>query len=348
MHILTTGNLGYIGPVTTRHLRETLPAARLSGMDCGYFADAATEVGPWPETALDTQHFCDVRKVVPEMFRGVDSVVHLAAISNDPMGKAFESVTHQVNCEASVNIARAAKKAGASRFVFASSCSVYGFAESAPRTESSELNPLTAYARSKVETEERLSELASNDFVITCLRFATACGMSPRLRLDLVLNDFVASAITTNKIEILSNGEPWRPLINVKDMARAIEWGVTRDVANGGEFLVVNAGSDEWNRQVKELAHAVQERMSGVAVSINPDAQPDKRTYKVDFSMFRSLAPAHQPIHGLEQTIDELKSGLEAMAFDDADFRNSGLIRLRRLAGLKKAGQIDGDLYWRR
>ena len=169
------------------------------------------------------------------------------------------------------------------------------------------VNPLTAYARSKVASEKSLAELAGPDFIVTCLRFATACGASPRLRLDLVLNDFVASAVTSGVIKILSDGTPWRPLIDVEDMARAFDWAIDRSASNGGEFLVVNAGSNVWNYQIRELAEAVANAVPGATVEINKNAAPDKRSYRVDFSLFESLAPDHQPQVTLEQAIAELK-----------------------------------------
>src|SRR5581483_1059581 len=180
-----------------------------------------------------------------------------AALSNDPMGNRYEEVTLEINYRASVELARRAKRAGVRSFAFASSCSVYGTADSGPRNEKSEVNPLTAYARSKVMTEADLERLADDSFTVTALRFATACGMSDRLRLDLVLNDFVAGAVASGKITILSDGTPWRPLINVEDMARAFEWAVGRPSTNGGSFVVVNTGSNRWNYQVRDLAEAV-------------------------------------------------------------------------------------------
>lgn len=345
--ILITGNMGYIGPNVVQHLRASRPRARLVGYDTGYFANALTAPLEFPERHLDAQLFGDVRSVPESAFAGVDAVVHLAAISNDPMGKAYENVTLEVNHAASVAIAQKAKKAGAKAFVFASSCSVYGFAEDGARTESSSLNPLTAYARSKVATETDLRGLADRNFKVSCLRFATACGMSPRLRLDLVLNDFVASALASKKILILSDGSPWRPLINTKDMARGIDWAIGRPVSDGGEYLVVNVGSDDWNYQVKDLAAAVQRQIPGLEVSINKDAMPDKRSYRVDFSLFKKLAPQHQPVHDLAATVRELKEGLEAIGFADANFRESRLMRLKMLNNLKGSGYLGDDLYWK-
>ncbi len=347
MRILITGNMGYVGPNVVRQLRQSHPEAELIGYDTGYFATALTSVGPLPERELNAQSFGDVRTIPQALFTGVDAVIHLAAISNDPMGKAYEEVTMAVNHRASVAIAQKAKNAGAKAFVFASSCSVYGFAEDGARTEESSLNPLTAYARSKVATENDLKKLADKNYKISCLRFSTACGMSPRLRLDLVLNDFVASALAVKRIDILSDGSPWRPLINTKDMARAMDWAMSRESGNGGECLIVNVGADQWNYQVKDLAHAVHRAMPGVEVSINQNAAPDKRSYKVDFALFRKLAPQHQPMHDLTATVGELKAGLEAIGFADANFRESRLMRLKMLNHLKSAGNVGDDLYWK-
>lgn len=346
MKILITGNMGYVGPWVVRRLRASHPSATLVGFDMGYFAHCLTDAPALPETQLDAQLFGDVRAIPDSALAGVDVVVHLAAISNDPMGKEFEAVTYAVNHRASVELARRARGAGAHAFVFASSCSVYGAAGDRPRTEDAELNPLTAYAKSKVATERDLAPLATDDFQVTCLRFATACGMSPRLRLDLVLNDFVAGAVATGKITILSDGTPWRPLINVKDMARAIDWAVTRPRAAGGNYLVANAGANEWNYQVRELAAAVAEVIPGVEVSVNRNASPDRRSYQVDFSLFRSLAPEHQPEMDLRTTIAELRQGLETARFHDAHFRESAFMRLKVLTGLREAGLLNESLEW--
>src|SRR6186713_2568307 len=250
MRILITGNLGYVGPWVTRQLRVGYPDASLIGVDIGYFAHCLTDACRLPETLLDAQYFADIRRLPSALLEGVDAVVHLAAISNDPMGNAFEDVTFDVNYRAGIELARKAKAAGVRSFVFASSCSVYGSADDHPRTERSEVAPLTAYAKSKVLTELGLRELAGPGFRVSCLRFATACGMSDRLRLDLVLNDFVACAISTRRITVLSDGTPWRPLINVRDMARAIEWAIERHADAGGDCLIVNAGTNAWNYQV--------------------------------------------------------------------------------------------------
>jgi nucleoside-diphosphate-sugar epimerase len=346
MKILITGNMGYVGPCVVRQLRATWPQATLLGVDNGYFAHCLTGASRLPEYMLDAQHFCDVRQIPEALLEGVDAIVHLAAISNDPMGKVFEDATLEVNYRASVRLAEMARAAGVRSFVFASSCSVYGLAEDGARTEASSLNPLTAYARSKVFTEQALEKLAGDSFQVTCLRFATACGMSDRLRLDLVLNDFVAAACATGEITILSDGTPWRPLINVRDMARAIEWGISRTPDCGGNFLVVNAGSDSWNYCIRDLADAVASVVPGTKVSINPSAQPDKRSYRVDFGLFRRLAPNHQPEFDLVATVRDLQRGLEAMHFSDRQFRSSWMMRLNVLRDLRSKGMLDEDLFW--
>jgi nucleoside-diphosphate-sugar epimerase len=170
--------------------------------------------------------------------------------------------------------------------------------------------------------------------------------MSERLRLDLVLNDFVACAVASKKITILSDGTPWRPLINIKDMARAIDWAIKRELIGGGEFLAVNTGSDEWNYQVKDLAEAVAKVIPGIDISINKNAQPDKRSYRVSFELFKKLAPDFQPEVDLITTIRELKSGLEAMKFKDEDFRNSQYMRLKVLTYLRNKGLLTEKLEW--
>ncbi len=346
MKILISGNQGYIGPIVGRRLKRELPDAQLIGYDTGYFALSTTNAPVWPERVYDRQHTGDVRDLPGELLHGVDGVVHLAAISNDPMGNNFAEVTDQVNRGATLRIAKLAAEAGVKRFVFASSCSVYGFAPGAARCERDPLNPQTAYARSKVESEKALAEADLGDMVVTNLRFATACGMSDRLRLDLVLNDFVAGAVSSGKITVLSDGTPWRPLIDVRDMARAIEWALIRDQKAGGRVLSVNVGSDVWNYQVKDLAHAVAEAVPGTSVSINQQAQPDTRSYKVDFSLFSSLAPNHQPQVTLEQSILWLREGLAAMGFADREFRSSPFMRLKMLQGHIDAGRLSPDLRW--
>ncbi len=344
MKILITGNLGYVGSELVKLLRKTYPDAELIGYDIGYFARHITNRDCAPEMLLDCQYYGDVRQFPERLLEGVDAVVQLAAISNDPIGNKFEKVTLDVNYEAVIDIARKAKKMGVKKVVFASSCSVYGFAEADARTEESSVNPLTAYARSKVFAERDLAPLADDTFMVTCLRFATACGMSDRLRLDLVLNDFVAGAVASGEINIMSDGSPWRPLINVRDMGRAIIWGIERKTSNGGNYLVINTGSNIWNYQVKELAYAINAILPDTRVSINKDAQPDKRSYKVSFDKFERMAPNHLPVYDLKTSIQDLVNGLKKIDFSDQNYRQSRLIRLYVVNELIEENVIDQNL----
>ena len=347
MKILIVGNMGYVGPGVVSLLRKDYPDAELVGFDIGYFASSLTNVEFQPEIKLNKQVFGDVREFPYEILHGVDAVVYLAAISNDPMSIIYEEMTMDINFRSCIRIAQKAREYGVKSFVYASSCSMYGEADDYPKTETDKLKPLTAYARSKVAAEAGLEPLASKNFTVTCLRFATACGMSTRLRLDLVLNDFVAGAILSKEINILSDGTPWRPLINVLDMALAIEWGVQRKASTGGKnFLAVNTGTSNWNYQVKDLAYAVRKIMPECKVTVNPDAAPDKRSYKVNFDLFKKLAPNHQPRYDLYATIQGLHDSITAMNLNDPNFRQSKFIRLQVLAGLQKGGLLDDKLKW--
>lgn len=340
--------MGYLGPCVVQRLRASYPGATLIGFDMGYFANCLANPRILPECRVDLQYFSDVRSFPENILQDIDGIVYLAAISNDPMGSTFEGPTYDINYRATIDLANMAKKKGVRKFVYASSCSMYGSADDGPRTEKSPLNPLTAYAKSKVLSEGDLEKIADKEFVVTSLRFSTACGMSERLRLDLVLNDFVAGAVASKKITILSDGTPWRPLINVKDMARTIDWAVSREPADGDDFLAINIGSDEWNYQVKDLAEAVAKVIPDIDVSLNKNAQPDKRSYRVSFKLFKELAPEYQPQVDLISTIRELKEGLEAMQFRDGDFRNSKFIRLKVLTHLRNEGLLTEKLEWTR
>ncbi len=344
MKILITGNMGYIGPVLYRELRKSYPDAEIWGFDNGYFAHCLTNAASLPEREINQQIFGDMREFPMEVLDDIDALVHLGAISNDPMGNQYEAVTNAINDTASKAIACAAKERGVKSFVFASSCSMYGEADGDAKTEQDKLNPLTAYARSKVAMEKELKQLATPEFKVTALRFATACGMSPRLRLDLVLNDFVACAMTTGKITVLSDGSPWRPLIHVKDMSRALAWGLGRN--EGHDFVAVNAGSNHWNYQIKDLAQKVAELVPDTEVSINTEAPPDKRSYRVNFGLYEKLAPAHQPQVDIDQAVLELKEGLQGMNFADGDFRESNWMRLKMLESHIRDGSLSTDLKW--
>jgi nucleoside-diphosphate-sugar epimerase len=347
VNVLVTGNMGYVGPPVASRLRSSRPDSRLVGFDAGYFAHCLSTPSPLPERILDRQHFGDIRDFPDDALAGIDAVVHLAAVSNDPIGNAFEAVTLEVNADATVELARKARDAGAHTFVFAASCSMYGFAEEGPRTEDSPLEPLTAYSRSKVDAERGLAAIADDAFTVTSMRFGTACGVSDRLRLDLVLNDFAASAVASGAVVLLSDGTPWRPLIHVRDMARAIDWGLDRRSDHGGAFLVVNVGAEASNFQMLELARAVVDAVDGTELEVSAQAQPDRRSYKVDFRRFEDLAPDHQPRVSLEQTIEELVEALRRIDFRDTEFRSrSELVRLNVLRRLRDEGLLAPDLRW--
>lgn len=344
--ILINGNMGYIGPIVVNHFRKAYPDAEIIGFDTGYFGGCLVEPNAFPERAVDVQYFGDIRRFPKKILEGVDAVIQLAAISNDPMGNKFEIPTQEINCDSVVRLAVMSKEMGVKNFVFASSCSVYGAGGTSAKVESSELNPQTAYAKSKINSELGLSPIADSNFTITALRFATACGFSPRFRLDLVLNDFVANAVLNKRIDILSDGTPLRPLIHVCDMARAIGWASERNIDNGGAFLVVNVGANSWNFSVRELADHVQKIHKDTIVTVNPNASIDNRSYKVDFSLFEKLAPEHLPIFSIAEVIEEITDGIRRMNFSSKEFRNSQFIRLKTLSYLLESNHIDNNLNW--
>jgi nucleoside-diphosphate-sugar epimerase len=347
MNILITGNLGYVGSALVRYLKKTRPDYTLIGFDAGYFSHALTGINFSPEVLLHKQYYGDVRNFDVEYLENINAVVHLAAISNDPMGNEFEKVTFDINHRASVDIARMAHDKGVKNFVFASSCSMYGQSEGGAKKESDTLNPLTAYAKSKIAVEKDISEIGFTDMLFTSLRFSTACGMSGRLRLDLVLNDFVACASSLGEISILSDGSPWRPLIDVEDMARSILWALERSESEGGTFLAVNAGRDENNYQVKDLADSVMKEIKNTTIKINHEALPDKRSYKVDFSLYKSLAHDYLPQVSVNQSIKNLAHGLRCMNFSDINFRSSLFMRLNMLKNHIGNGHLDTNLFWK-
>ncbi len=344
MKILIIGNLGYIGPVLVKHLKNINKDYILIGVDTGYFAHNQVTDDVFPDRGISQQIFVDAREIEERHFENIDAIIYLAAISNDPMGKQFSKQTEEINQNAALRIVEKAIKKKVKSFIFASSCSVYGFADG-KRTENSDLNPITEYAKSKINTENALKNNFINDIKITCLRFATACGYSPRIRLDLVLNDFVASALATGKIEILSDGSPWRPLIHVKDMSRAIEWACIR---NGNDFISLNVGSDEWNYKIYDLATEVSRNIPNTEVTFNKNASKDNRSYQVDFSKFKYLAPNHQPLMTLKETINEMYSELKKYNFNEGQFRKSNrYIRLNTLKKHLEENRLNEDLYWK-
>ncbi len=348
-HVLIFGNLGYIGPVLVKALRRQ-GAVTITGYDTGYF-DRCYSAPLGDGSNVDQQIYGDVRDIRAGLFDGVDAVIYLAAISNDPMGRAFAEATHAINDQAAETVAAAARDAGVGHFVFASSCSVYGAGGDSAKRETDSLDPLTDYAQSKVTAEGRLEKLATEAFTVSCLRFATACGPSPRMRLDLVLNDFVATAITEGKITILSDGTPLRPLIDTRDMSEAMIWAASRPHSAGGAFLTVNAGSDAWNFSVLQLAEKVRDYYSDlggdIGIEVNTDAAPDKRSYKVDFGLFRQLAPEAYPTRTLDETVAALDAALKAAAGGLTGFRTGPFIRLNLLRQMIETGALDDTLRWK-
>ena len=341
MKILITGNMGYVGSVLAPYLRKEYPKSFIAGLDIGFFEEKLID-NSYPEKSLDKQIIKDIRDVESEDLEGVDVIINLAAVSNDPMGKEFESATEEINFIAGVRLANLAKEVGVKRFIFASSCSVYGEGLGNSKTEKDQVNPLTAYAKSKFNTEKELEKISSSNFVIKCLRFATACGFSPRIRLDIVLNDFVVNGLLSNEINILSDGSPWRPLIHVEDMARAIHWSI--EDKNKEDFQILNVGNLNANYQVKEIAEAVHKVLPTINIKINKNASPDKRSYKVDFSFFNNLASGYQPKFSLEDSIKDLVKKIKLFNLNEQHITNSEFIRLKTLKDLIDKNLINSKL----
>ncbi len=346
MNILITGNLGYVGSVAVPFLKREVGACNLIGLDVGFFGSSSHPLCPPAERFLSHQIYRDIRDIDLADLQGIDAVIHLAAISNDPMGKQFEQATEAINLNASMRLYEWAARSGVKRFIFASSCSMYGSAEGSERTEESELSPLTAYARSKVAFERFLGSNVTPGLTVTALRFATACGFSPRLRLDLVLNDFVAAAVRTGVIRVQSDGTPWRPLIDVEDMARALAWGLLRDPAELGPHVSYNAGALGCNYQIIDLANAVAAKVSGARVEVNPMGSPDLRSYRVDFHRFHQSAGRFQPQVSLSQSIDRLIEGISS--WDRANQQQDYYFRLKTLNHWQQSGSLDASISWKR
>ncbi len=341
MKILITGNMGYVGSVLAPYLRKKYPKSFIAGLDIGFFAEKLID-NSYPEKSLDKQIIKDIRNVESEDLEGFDVIINLAAVSNDPMGKEFESATEEINFIAGVRLANLAKEVGVKRFIFASSCSVYGEGLGNSKTEKDQVNPLTEYAKSKINTEKELEKISSSNFAIKCLRFATACGFSPRIRLDIVLNDFVVNGLLSNEINILSDGSPWRPLIHVEDMARAIHWSI--EDKNKEDFQILNVGNLNANYQVKEIAEAVHKVLPTINIKINKNASPDKRSYKVDFSFFNNLASGYQPKFSLEDSIIDIVKKIKLFNLNEQHITNSEFIRLKTLKDLIDKNLINSKL----
>lgn len=337
MRILIVGGTGYLGPVIADRILSLLKPERLDAIDADWFTAAALAEYKTPFNKINKQ---DKRLISEDVLKHYDVVIDLAAVSNDPMGADFEKVTTEINCTAAVNLARTAKKAGVKRFIFASSCSIYGAAGDQRRSEDAEKNPLTAYAKSKWQAEVDLEPLADENFSIIALRFATACGWSPTFRADLVLNDFVVTALTQKNILVLSDGTPWRPLIHVRDIGRAVAWAA--QVQREG-FNAYNVGSNMWTLTIRDLASKVAEILN-VPYEISGKGNADKRSYCVSFDKFESVADGWLPLEQVDSAVAEMKEQLTLHQEKLHDFRHGPLIRLNMIRDKIKHGELDASL----
>jgi nucleoside-diphosphate-sugar epimerase len=324
MRVLVTGHRGYIGV----HLVDLLRRAghEVTGCDLDLFSGCE-----WGECAKpDRELIKDVRRITVEDLDGHDCVAHLAAISNDPMGDLDPLLTRAVNLDASVAVARLAKQAGVPRFLFASSCSVYGKLGEAVLDEQAPLNPLSEYARSKIEAEDGIRALADTGFSPTFLRSATAYGHSPMLRIDIVANNLLAAAHATGQVRIMSDGSPWRPLIHCRDIARAF---VAALEAPREELhnLAVNVGADDANYRVRDIAGTVGRLVPNADVVYTGEVGPDPRSYRVSFALLRRVLPDFELEYTLESGLAELDREMKIKGFGLHDFEGSRFIRLRAL-----------------
>ena len=340
MRVIVTGHHGYIGSVLAPIVREA--GHEVVGLDTFYYRGC--DFGD--SSALVPDLDVDLRDVEPSTFAGFDAVVHLAALSNDPIGDLNSAWTYDINLEGTVALARAAKAAGVRRFVFGSSCSMYGAADGdVALTEEAPLRPLTPYAESKVRAEEALGELADDGFAPVAMRNATAYGVSPRLRLDIVLNNLVAWAHTTGAIRLQSDGTSWRPLVHIRDIARA-----TVALLEAPEELVAgqafNIGSDEQNYRIRELADTVHERFPACEVTFAEGASPDPRSYRVDFSKFAEAFPACRLEWTAVRGVEELADAYAAVGLTFEDFQGHRYIRLEQVKRLLALGALDDGLRW--
>jgi nucleoside-diphosphate-sugar epimerase len=329
MRVLITGNRGYVGSAVTKYLNKK--NIDVYGIDSNLFSKKINK----------NQTNIDIREINENILDNIDGVVHLAGISNDPMGKKFSKATKSINLNASIKFFKICKKKNIKSFVFASSCSVYGQTKNNVVSENSKLNPLTDYAKSKINFEKIITKGGIGNTNTTFLRFATACGYSENFRRDLVINDLVLNAITKKKILLLSKGTAWRPFIHVNDMARAIYWSLIRKKTK--KPVTINTGRNSNNIKVIDVAKKIEKKFKGVKIEIANNAENDKRSYKVDFSKFRKLSGKYYAKYDLNNIIDDLKLNLKKKK---NNFNSLNLIRLKKLNKLLEEKKIDNLLKW--
>ena len=318
MKVFVTGHKGYIGAPLVDLLKQT--GHTVTGCDLGLFDGCV-----WEEIVpADRDLRMDVRDVTLKELAGHDCIMHLAAISNDPMGEVDAAATYAINRDASIRLAQLAKKAGVPRYLFAASCSAYG--------EGDPLNPLTAYAKSKIETEQAVSALADQDFTPAFLRNATAYGHSPMLRIDLVVNNLLACAVATGEIRILSDGSPWRPLIHCHDIARAFVAFMNAPKQNIHN-KAINVGGNRENYQVRDIGNKVQKLIPSAKINYTGEIGADPRNYRVKFDLLNKLLPDFKLQYTLSTGMEELHRKLVDHGFGKNDWIGDQFVRLRTLKG---------------
>lgn len=336
MRVLVTGHQGYLGSVMVPVLREA--GHEVVGLDSGLFSECLLGPAPVEPPAIDV----DLRDVTTAQLEGFDAVVHLAALSNDPLGALDPSITYEINHRASVRLARLAKDAGVRRFLYASTCSVYGSAGTDLVTEQAPLRPLTPYAESKVRVEADVAAIADSGFSPVFLRNATAFGFSPRLRADIVLNNLVASAVLTGRVRVLSDGTPWRPLVHARDIAAVFGRALVAPI-DRVHCAAYNVGVETNNVTVAQIADAVAEAVPGSEVVITGESGPDPRSYRVDFSAMRKAFGDTAVRWTVPEGAAELYSAYLAYGMTGDAFAHR-YTRLAHLEKLRKHGLVDSTL----